>query len=163
MKPLVVVIVTKKNSINCPFNSSDCGCGNGAINSTCSNTGTCFCLDRVTGLKCNQCFSFYHNLQSLVGCQRCSSCEISLHEEILSSSSLLSQANSSIVIFQQQLLADKSLDELVNSILLQSMSRPNDLINELNYIEQNLRHLNETNFQNTLTVAQETMDKVLYM
>lgn len=58
-----------------------CGCGEGAINGSCSAEGECYCHPGVGGVKCDQCLPFTFNL-STSGCESCGECEQSLRSDL---------------------------------------------------------------------------------
>lgn len=139
---------------------ADCRCGLGAVNSTCSNIGACYCQVGVTGLKCDQCLPFYHNLAPASGCQRCTECELSLHQQIVSSLKILSHVNSTLSAFQLQLLTDMAADSLINTQLDTLTSRPDPLSNSLTATEGNLQDLNLTTLDQTRQFALRSNNKV---
>ena len=144
------------------FTYTDCGCGLGAVSGICSSTGTCFCLQGVTGLKCDQCLPFHDNL-SVLGCQRCSQCEVSLNEQLLSFLQVLSVVEYEIIKFQQEVMQDAGSDLLINSKLSSLSSLHGPLLNSLNEIEENLHDLNETSLRNALQFSERTSIKVCLM
>ena len=57
-----------------------CACGEGAVNSSCSSDGQCYCQPGVGGAKCDICQPFTFDL-SISGCESCGECELNLKND----------------------------------------------------------------------------------
>ena len=58
-----------------------CGCGEGAVNDSCTEEGQCYCQPGVGGAKCDLCEPFTFNL-STSGCESCGGCAQSLRRDL---------------------------------------------------------------------------------
>lgn len=58
-----------------------CLCDEGAVNSSCTSDGQCYCQPGVGGVKCNLCEPFHFDLTSS-GCEPCGECEQGLRDDL---------------------------------------------------------------------------------
>ena len=141
------------------FFLTDCRCGLGSLNGSCSASGTCYCHTGVMGAKCDGC-SLLYELLSSSGCQRCSQCELSLYQSILSAVDLLFQTDGTLEMLQLKLQADTEAAALVEYMLGELLTRPNSLVAGLGALEESLATLNETLLQ-SYEFSQRSNTKVI--
>ena len=131
-----------------------CGCGEGAVNTSCSSEGLCYCQPGVGRAKCDLCRPFTFNL-STSGCESCGECELGLRDD-------LERENEALVAIAAQEQLVLQLSEVDRRGLGEVGGVASELAGDLEEVGERLDQIeSETDSVNaSYTASQETISTI---
>ncbi len=145
---------------------SECNCGIGSTNQSCSDDGSCYCLPGSTGIKCDECLPFHSTLSSS-GCQPCSGCEHSLTLQLFAAEDSISAIRFNLSSFLALMSQDLAVNLLINSTVYAQFVRRLRSSEIFNVIEADLEALNGSTLNmllmNSLSTEQQVWGNVFFV